>query len=53
MGSIASNDSGDSPVYRSSKAALNMVMKGLSHELKGKGVTVASSSQLGQDRHGW
>ena len=41
MGSIASNDSGDSPVYRSSKAALNMVMKGLSHELKGKGVTVA------------
>jgi NAD(P)-dependent dehydrogenase (short-subunit alcohol dehydrogenase family) len=41
MGSIASNESGDSLVYRSSKAALNTVMKGLSHELKGKGVTVA------------
>ena len=41
MGSIASNDSGGSPIYRSSKAALNMVMKGLSNELKAKGVTVA------------
>lgn len=41
MGSIASNDSGGAPVYRSSKAALNVVMKGLSRELKGQGVTVA------------
>ncbi len=41
MGSIASNESGGSHVYRSSKAALNVVMKGLSHELKSQGVTVA------------
>ncbi len=41
MGSIASNESGGSPIYRSSKAALNMVMKGLSNELKAKGVIVA------------
>jgi NAD(P)-dependent dehydrogenase (short-subunit alcohol dehydrogenase family) len=41
MGSIASNESGGSPIYRSSKAALNMVMKGLSQELKSRGVTVA------------
>jgi len=41
MGSIASNDSGGSHVYRSSKAALNMVMKCLSLDLKGQGVTVA------------
>jgi NAD(P)-dependent dehydrogenase (short-subunit alcohol dehydrogenase family) len=41
MGSIGSNQSSDSPVYRSSKAALNMVMKGLSNELKSKGITIA------------
>jgi NAD(P)-dependent dehydrogenase (short-subunit alcohol dehydrogenase family) len=41
MGSIASNDSGNSHIYRSSKAALNMVMKGLSRGLKDQGVTVA------------
>jgi len=40
MGSIGSNDSGGYPMYRSSKAALNMVMKGLSAELKAKGVSV-------------
>jgi len=40
MGSVASTSSADSPVYRSSKAALNMVMKGLSHALKAEGVTV-------------
>jgi NAD(P)-dependent dehydrogenase (short-subunit alcohol dehydrogenase family) len=40
MGSIASNDSGGFPMYRSSKAALNIVMKGLSVELKAQGVTV-------------
>ena len=40
MGSIASNDDGGFPMYRSSKAALNMVMKGLSVELKAQGVTV-------------
>jgi NAD(P)-dependent dehydrogenase (short-subunit alcohol dehydrogenase family) len=40
MGSVGSTSSADSPIYRSSKAALNMVMKGLSHGLKGHGVTV-------------
>jgi NAD(P)-dependent dehydrogenase (short-subunit alcohol dehydrogenase family) len=40
MGSVASTSSADSPVYRSSKAALNMVMKGLSNGLKDQGVTV-------------
>jgi NAD(P)-dependent dehydrogenase (short-subunit alcohol dehydrogenase family) len=41
MGSIASIDKGSSCIYRSSKAALNAVMKGLSHELKALGITVA------------
>ena len=39
MGSVASS-SGGSPIYRSSKAALNMVMKGLSNVLRSDGVTV-------------
>ena len=41
MGSIASIEKGASCIYRSSKAALNAVMKGLSHELKSMGITVA------------
>ena len=41
MGSIGSNRSGGSCIYRSSKAALNAVMKGLSHDLKAMGITVA------------
>jgi NAD(P)-dependent dehydrogenase (short-subunit alcohol dehydrogenase family) len=41
MGSIGENGSTGDYVYRSSKAALNMAMKGLSNELKGKGVIVA------------
>ena len=41
MGSIALNESGGSYIYRSSKAALNMVMKGLSVSLKPRGITVA------------
>ena len=41
MGSIAANDSGGSCIYRSSKAALNAVMKGLSLDLKPRGITVA------------
>ena len=40
MGSIAENTDGGSPIYRSSKAALNMVTKNLAIELRGKGVTV-------------
>lgn len=42
MGSIASNTTGSSYVYRSSKAALNMVTKGLSVDLEPRGVTVVS-----------
>lgn len=41
MGSIAENQSGGSYIYRSSKAALNMVMKGLSLTLKPRKITVA------------
>jgi NAD(P)-dependent dehydrogenase (short-subunit alcohol dehydrogenase family) len=41
MGSIGDNNSGESYIYRSSKAALNMVMKGLSVDLKARGITVA------------
>ena len=40
MGSIAENTDGGSPIYRSSKTALNMVTKNLAIELRGKGVTV-------------
>jgi NAD(P)-dependent dehydrogenase (short-subunit alcohol dehydrogenase family) len=41
MGSIGENGSSGDYVYRSSKAALNMAMKGLSNELKDRGVVVA------------
>ncbi len=40
MGSIADNTSGGSYIYRSSKAALNAVMKSLSLDLKDKGISV-------------
>jgi len=40
MGSIAENDSGGVPMYRSSKAALNMAMKSLSIDLKDRGISV-------------
>ncbi|OJD31780.1 short-chain dehydrogenase [Diplodia corticola] len=40
VGSIADNSSGGSYAYRSSKAALNMICKNLSVELKDKGVIV-------------
>ena len=39
MGSMADNTSGGSYQYRSSKAAVNMVNKSLSHDLKGEGIT--------------
>jgi NAD(P)-dependent dehydrogenase (short-subunit alcohol dehydrogenase family) len=42
MGSIASNTSGGSYVYRSSKAALNMVSKGLSVDLAPRGIIVVA-----------
>jgi NAD(P)-dependent dehydrogenase (short-subunit alcohol dehydrogenase family) len=41
MGSIDDNNSGGSYVYRSTKAALNAVMKSLSIDLEPRGVTVA------------
>lgn len=42
MGSIASTSSGGNVVYRSSKAALNMVTRSLSNDLAERGVTVVS-----------
>jgi NAD(P)-dependent dehydrogenase (short-subunit alcohol dehydrogenase family) len=42
MGSIGVNESPDGIVYRSSKAAVNMVMKCLANDLAGKGATVLS-----------
>lgn len=41
MGSVADNSSGGSYVYRSSKSAVNSVMKSLSIDLEPKGVIVA------------
>ena len=40
MGSMADNTSGGSYIYRSSKAALNAVMKSLAADLKSRGITV-------------
>jgi NAD(P)-dependent dehydrogenase (short-subunit alcohol dehydrogenase family) len=39
MGSIADNTSGGSIVYRSSKAAMNMVMRSLAIDLAPRGIT--------------
>ena len=39
MGSIADNTSGGSIVYRSSKAAVNMVMRSLAIDLAPRGIT--------------
>lgn len=44
MGSIALTASGDSVIYRSSKAGLNMVVKCLSHALAERGITVVALS---------
>jgi len=41
MGSMTDNNSGGSYIYRSSKAALNAVMKSLSVDLKSRGISVA------------
>ena len=41
MGSIAKNDSSGEFIYRSSKAAVNAVMKSLAGDLKSQGITVA------------
>jgi NAD(P)-dependent dehydrogenase (short-subunit alcohol dehydrogenase family) len=42
MGSIADNGSGGEYIYRSSKAALNMVTKSLAVDLAGRGIKVVS-----------
>ncbi|MGB3915938.1 SDR family oxidoreductase [Thiothrix litoralis] len=42
MGSVADNTSGGSYLYRSSKAALNMVNKSAAHDLARKGITVVA-----------
>lgn len=42
LGSIANNTQGQSHAYRTSKAALNMLTKGLSIDLREQGVTVMS-----------
>ena len=42
MGSIEDNARGGSYIYRSSKAALNMVVKSLSVDLSGRGITVVA-----------
>lgn len=39
MGSVADNSSGGSYLYRSSKAAVNMVNRSLAHDLKERGIT--------------
>lgn len=39
MGSVGDNTSGGCYVYRSSKAALNMVTRSMAHDLAGRGVT--------------
>ena len=41
MGSIADNTSGGSIAYRSSKAAVNMVMRSLAIDLASRGITCA------------
>jgi len=42
MGSLADNDSGGYYAYRTAKAAVHMVMKNLSHDLRGQGVTAVA-----------
>jgi len=42
MGSIGDNSRGGSYIYRSSKAALNMVVKSLSADLAGRGIAVVA-----------
>lgn len=42
MGSIADNSSGGSYIYRSSKAALNMISKSMANDLAERGITVVA-----------
>lgn len=56
MGSIKGNSSGDYYVYRTSKAAANMVVKNLSHDLRKKRITCVAlhpgwvRTRMGGDR---
>ena len=53
MGSMTDNESGGAYPYRSSKAAVNAVMKSLAVDLKPRGVTVVVfSSRMGPDGYG-
>ena len=47
MGSIADNTSGGSIAYRSSKAAVNMVMRSLAIDLAPRGITCVGSIPVG------
>ena len=42
MGSISDNTSGSAYIYRSSKTALNQVVRSLSHDLKDRGISVVA-----------
>lgn len=59
LGSIANNSQGQSHAYRSSKAALNMITRGLSVDLAGQGISVISmapgwtKTDLGGDAAEW
>ena len=53
MGSIGDNSSGGSILYRSSKAAVNMVMRSLAIDLASRHHLRCRQSRLGADRHGW
>ena len=54
MGSLADNTSGGPIAYRSSKAAVNMVMRSLAIDLAPRGITcVVVNPGLGTNRHGW
>ena len=54
MGSIDDNTSGGSYIYRSSKTALNSMMRSLTHDLKIHDIcNCDTASWLGEDGYGW
>src|SRR5262245_52655102 len=53
MGSLADNTSGGSIPYRSSKAAVNMVMRSMAIDLAPRGITCCRQSWMGANRDGW
>jgi NAD(P)-dependent dehydrogenase (short-subunit alcohol dehydrogenase family) len=52
MGSLADNTSGSSIAYRSSKAAVNMVMRSAAFDLAPRGIICVLESRMGQNRYG-